>query len=1107
MDMPISQPVLAESLSRSTFVLTQIDLFNWGAFAGRHSAAIELEGTAIIGPTGSGKTTLVDALMTLITVNPRYNLASTGGHESDRDLVSYIRGVSGAGNNSGDNEHIARPGKTVTGISATFSNGDKSLVIAALFWLDDTSFAAADLKRLWIYSEDGQQTLDLWLETHHAGGARALKQLGRETPGLHVTPNKQEHLAYVRRFFEVGENAFTLLNRAAGLKQLNSIDEVFRELVLEDASRFERAGEVAKEFDDLAAIHGELEIARQQQQTLLPIAESWQARLRLHEALGLQRELQRLLPTWYAELAYRLGGERLAELDALIEARTLAGETIAAQIDALEKQAQALREVYLQSGGATIEQLREQIDQQQDIVKERRRAADDYVRLTRRLGIADALTSDALAANQEVAQRLKAEQQDALRDQKQEAWNLGVVQQRDQQALAALNEELQQIQARPDSNIPGPYQIFRSDLAAHLGLQEEALPFVAELVEVKADESHWRGAIERAIGGHRMRVMAPADVMGRALSWINHRDNRLHVRLLEVETDAHAAEFLADGFTRKLKFKRHAYDRALKRLLSGIDRHCVASEEALRHTPHGMTQQGMMSDKRGLFEKQDKRRLDQDWMTGFDNKDRLASLQRQIKEVEATLQHSRRQYELAQARAEQTEGTLRLLEALLGLEFSAIDLPGAERMLDSFQARLEALSHPDSDLARARADCEQAESELKRRRTEERDNAVEHAMLADRRKLTHENRERAFRKIGAGLTDAQRRLADQHFSAPSGDVLDSLPDLELDASKRTQATIDSLGGKLRDCDQALVRQMASAQRVDTGALSEAGAEIQDVPVYLERLRQLTEEALPQKLQRFLDYLNQSSGQGVTQLLSDIENEVSMIEERIEDLNRTLRRVDFQPGCYLRLDPQRVVHESLRTLQQAQRHLRSAALKNDLGESHFRALKHMVSLLRDASERKKTLGARALLDPRYRLQFSVAVIERATGAVIEVRTGSQGGSGGEKEIIASYVLTASLSYALCPEGGNQPLFGTVVLDEAFSKSSQAVAGRIISALHEFGLHPLFVTPNKELRLLRAHTRSAILIHRKGQRATITSLSWEELEEHARQRNAGRHEVSS
>ena len=113
---------------------------------GRHVAWLDLDGT-IIGPTGSGKTTLVDALMTLITVNPRYNLASTGGQQSDRELVSYIRGVSGVGNRSGDNEHIARSGKTVTGISARFSDGEQQVTLGAVLAIDGTSSALADVKR------------------------------------------------------------------------------------------------------------------------------------------------------------------------------------------------------------------------------------------------------------------------------------------------------------------------------------------------------------------------------------------------------------------------------------------------------------------------------------------------------------------------------------------------------------------------------------------------------------------------------------------------------------------------------------------------------------------------------------------------------------------------------------------------------------------------------------------------------------------------------------------------------------------------------------------------------------------------------------------------
>src|SRR5690606_551130 len=112
---------------------------------------------------------------------------------------------------------------------------------------------------------------DDWLSLHHVGGSRALKQYGRDTEKIHVEDIKKKYLVRLREFFEVSDNAFALLNRAAGLKQLNSIDEIFRELVLEDRSVFDRAAEVAKEFEDLAAIHSELETARKQQNSLIPI--------------------------------------------------------------------------------------------------------------------------------------------------------------------------------------------------------------------------------------------------------------------------------------------------------------------------------------------------------------------------------------------------------------------------------------------------------------------------------------------------------------------------------------------------------------------------------------------------------------------------------------------------------------------------------------------------------------------------------------------------------------------------------------------------------------------------------------------------------------------
>lgn len=1091
-------PSRLEASAAHTFILTQLDLYNWGGFNGRHTADINAAGTAVIGPTGSGKTTLIDALMTLLVATPRYNLASTGG-ESDRDLISYIRGVSGAGNNSGDNQHIARPGPTQTGIAARFENGEEALQIAAVFWLDDTSSATSDVSRRWIFSQAPGQSLDTWLEVLHSGGPRQLGQLARDTASLHIEPNKQTYLAHLRRFFEVGENAFTLLNRAAGVKQLNSVDEIFRELVLDDTSTFERAAEVAKEFDDLTAIHQELEIARQQQRSLHPVEESSNKRTAFLEQLKHQRTLRTALPIWYATHGHRLWGEELGRIGERLTAQQAESDQLTSRIVSTDHQCQTLRDIYHKAGGASIEQLREQIQTQEELLGQRRRNAENYQRLAKRFGLSDDLSTSTVLTNQERACELLANNGEVLADQRQHAWQLGATQQRHREELDRLKNELQQARVRPGSNIRENYQRFRTDLATQLGVSEDLLPFVGELIEVKPEESGWRGAIERAVGGDRLRVMVPSEHIKRALYWVNHRDNRLHVRLLEVDVRPSTPQFLADGYTRKVKYKPHPHREALKHFLSTIDRHCVGSSDELHTTPFGLTIEGAMSDRGGRFQKQDQRRLDQDWYTGFDNKDRLASLGAELAHTQKAFDDTRTSHELAQQRADTTQKLLQLLQQLIDMDPVAIDSASAEAALGSLQSRLKYLSDPNSDTEKARQHWQQVESVLKDLRKKEKDLGAAIAVLAGKQADAEASRQRYFRRIGDGLTDEQRAIADEGLEMPVADALIELDEIERKAAERVDGGISHLAEDLKQCELRLTAQMGSAKKADTGALTEAGTQMQDVPAYLERLRQLTEEALPEKQQRFLTYLNQSSDQGVTQLLSDIENEVTTIEERIEDLNRTLRRVDFQPGRYLRLGPQRIIHESLRSLDAARRHMRSAELKDDQGESHFAALRRVVDLLRDAADRKKTLGARALLDPRYRLQFAVHVIERESGAVIEVRTSSEGGSGGEKEGIASYVLTASLSYALCADDSDRPLFGTIVLDEAFSRSSRAAAGRIISALREFGLHPLFVTPNKEIPLLRAHTRSAILVHRKGQRATLTSISWEELDARAKNAN--------
>jgi uncharacterized protein YPO0396 len=101
-----------------------------------------------------------------------------------------------------------------------------------------------------------------------------------------------------------------------------------------------------------------------------------------------------------------------------------------------------------------------------------------------------------------------------------------------------------------------------------------------------------------------------------------------------------------------------------------------------------MTQQGLMSGKAQQFDKQDHKRLEQDWMTGFDNRDRLAHLTQQIHtqtQQWQTLDQAKKAAQAAQANAAAQHS---LWQRLLTLRFEDLDVPAAQTLLQQLQGPL-----------------------------------------------------------------------------------------------------------------------------------------------------------------------------------------------------------------------------------------------------------------------------------------------------------------------------------------------------------------------------------------------------------------------------------
>ncbi|MAX25591.1 MAG: hypothetical protein CMJ19_13915, partial [Phycisphaeraceae bacterium] len=807
------------------------------------------------------------------------------------------------------------------------------------------------------------------------------------------------------------------------------------------------------------------------------------------------RTLKRIVPIWFAiqgqerwDQVFNDLASDLQKENKQLKAHNDEKKSIADRVD-------TLLERYLNLGGNVIKELEKTIELQKAITEERRKSADEYYNFIQEFDLNRTLTEEIFQENKTIL--------DNKREKIQADYN--AANDRNLDALSRIREidahikrttsDLQQVQSRPSSNIPPKFQAFRTLLANKLALDEGDLPFVAEMVQVKQSEMDWRGAIERAIGSDRLRILVSEKHIKAALRWVNNRENQLHVRLLQANHQVHPRKFLPDGFTHKLNIKNHPLINTVKDLLASRDLHCVNSPDELQTTDHALTMQGMMSGRRGRYDKQDQQRLNENWMTGFDNKDQLETLRQKL---QALTMDKKQKWEPISNESDKQRSAcstkLTIINSISNLKFAKIDLPKAIFELEQSQTKLKELLDPASDASQAKSEYDTEQAKLKS--LEEKIRLQEKAInfVEVKQEEAAKARDQAANRIGEGLNEVEIELAQTSFLISDDIKVEQLDDWERTFRNEADQNLEEQTRYIEKCITNLTSSMSTAKREDTGALADYTNTPDDASAFLNRLDVLTKEALPEKQERFMEYLNRSSDQGVTQLLASINEEVDNIKERINDLNLTLAKVDFRDGRFLQLQPQHTKDERLRAVERAMQKVRADALLDDQGESHYKSLRELVDILREASENRRLKGSRELLDPRYRLQFFVVEVDRNTLKQSPKRTGSQSGSGGEKELMASHVLTASLSYALCPAQASRPLYGTIVLDEAFSKSSPSAANRIIDALRIFNLHPIFVTPNKEIGLLKKHTRKVICVQRLAKCATLASISWEELEGH-------------
>lgn len=1086
--------------------LSQLSVYNWGSFHGLHQARIDPVGTLITGDNGAGKSTLIDGLMALLLPAGKasFNIAAAQGDRSDRSLLSYMRGSYGSAHDGATTRvRSKREGAVVTGLQALYCGDDGSIItLAALFWITQASNSLSDVKRLYVVAKR-DLSLKMLLDDFGNGDVRVLKQRLKDDPTISYCENNfTEYQEVHRRLLQMdNKNASALLSRALGLKKIDDLTQLVRALVLEPSTVKNDALRVVHEFDDLVAIHDQLVDAKARQEALARLPEIQATLQRTESELASLLAEREGLAVYIAGQCVDLWGARLALMQQALD-------TIALEIEQLEVlQAEAVTQVeqchesYIKAGGNRIEEIKKEIQRVREKLEETTLKASVYQQLAAELNLDAQLEPLCFANNKaRAAERLNNFSKERKAVQIAFADKRALFTKKDDEKKS-LTATIKEIEARPNSNIDPVFQRMRDRMVQALGLDHEQCLFIGELIDVLPEHLPWQGAIERALGGLRTTLAIPNDNYHLVTRWLNQTHTGVHVRVQVINKTGYDkkqnAPFKPDGFLRKLAWKTHPYRDWLKHHLSRFDLHCVGSTAELDDRPFSMTEQGLMHKDKGRFEKIDRFRVDdrRQWQLGFSNKSRLMLLKQDEKKISLELTALAQDAVIAQKHMDSTETRAHNWEKLTDIQWPQIDAPRWQSKAELLREMLYELEHANQDLATAKKHWEQAKQQEFSVRQERELKSRTYAVHQASCQLATKTLESYKITARPGLLDATRQLLQRRVAKFGDEQLDNVANHE----NKVRNRIDALHGKTSDRKQRATNEatgimVAFRQKWEVIA-REWTASLQSLPDYLEHLTELEKDGLPSLVEQFKERLNRHTTQSIATIKSRIDAEREDIAERIDTINRVLKRTEFRPGSHLKLGlkPEQFPH--VKEFNQKVGLVLSQATSDD-HERRFLGLQQVVEMLDRASAAATAhnLESLRLLDPRHQLAFHAEEIETESGKILDVLESSSGKSGGEKESFAGTIVAASLAYVLTPDGCDRPVYSTVFLDEAFSNTAEAVSRRVLKVFRALNIHVNLITPYKNLNLARESARALIIAERDpvNHESRLCEVTWKDID---------------
>ncbi|WP_367394736.1 ATP-binding protein [Cupriavidus sp. Agwp_2] len=1097
----------------SGFRLSRLEVFNWGTFDKR-VWVIHPEGRngLLTGDIGSGKSTLVDAVTTLLVPAQRiaYNKAA-GAENRERTLRSYVLGHYKSERNevTGTTRPVAlRDQNNYSVILGVFHNAgyDQTVTLAQVFWMKDVHGQPA---RFYVGAE---QDLSIAQDFAHFGTDIAALRKKLRALKVELFDAFNPYGAWFRRRFGIdNEQALELFHQTVSMKSVGNLTDFVRSHMLEPFDVAPRIEALLGHFDDLDRAHEAVLKAKRQEAMLTPLVADCERHAEVAAASEQLRACREALRPYFAQLKLGLLDKRISGLTEEFERQDNQVRRLQERYESQRRDEAELRRHIAENGGDRIGRLAEEIRLQTDESSRRQQKSERYGELVRAVGEAPPEEASAflalrarLAALAETAKSREAALENDLTEH-------GVTLRQGKADHDALDGEIRSLKSRR-SNIPAAQIAMRNALGEALSLSEDDMPFAGELLQVRDDERDWEGAAERLLHNFGLSLLVPDVLYPEVSAWVDrtHLKGRLVYFRVREGSRTDVAALHRDSLARKLAIKPDSplYGWLEREVAARFDVACCATHEQFRRETRAVTRAGQVKMPGERHEKDDRHRLDDRsrYVLGWNNAAKIAALESEAR----TLQNRLAELGALMGKLMNERDVLRRQVTAL----SQLDIFADFEELD-WQA-------PAREAARLAEEKRQLESasDVLRQLTIRLDELG--AALQETEQQLEDHRDKRSKAEGRRTDALALRAETQATLDASADFADMVPTPSIDALRAEilgehSLTVESCDGRERDMRTALqerldaeakrlvrlsesiVKAMSAYKEAFKLETSEVDASVSAGFEYRSMLDKLRTDDLPRFEARFKELLNVNTINEIANFNAQLGKEQQTIRERVERINESLTQIDYNTGRYIRLEAQVTPDAEIRDFQSELRACTEGALTgsedSQYSEAKFLQVKHIIERFRGRTgltdqDRRWTVK---VTDVRNWFVFGASERWREDNAEHEHYSDSGGKSGGQKEKLAYTILAASLAYQFGLEWGavRSRSFRFVVIDEAFGRGSDESAQYGLRLFAKLNLQLLIVTPLQKIHIIEPYVSSVAFVQNdEGRASKVRNLTIDE-----------------